>query len=84
LTLFFADRLTRNTRLPRSAGRSKVVLKQLSFLEDPLVAGEAPVWAVLDENQRAETVAKLGYLIAKVATWQHELVTRTEEEPDNE
>jgi hypothetical protein len=39
------------------------VLKQLSFLEDPLVAGEAPVWAVLDENQRAETVAKLGYLI---------------------
>jgi hypothetical protein len=62
------------------------VLKQLSFLEDPLVAGEAPVWAVLDENQRAETVAKLRYLIVKVATWQHELVTRTrtEEEPDNE
>jgi hypothetical protein len=84
LTLFFADRLPRKTRLPRLAGRSKVVLKQLSFLEDPLVAGEAPVWTALDENQRAETVAKLGYLIAKVATWRHEPVARAGEEPAND
>jgi hypothetical protein len=82
LTLFFADRLPRKTRLPRSAGRSKAVLKQLSFLEDSLVAGEAPVWAILSEHQRAETVAKLGCLIAKVATWQSKPVTG--EEPAND
>ena len=58
------------------------MLKQLSFLEDPLVAGEAPVWEILNEHQREETVAKLGCLIVKVATWQDKPVTGEEPADD--
>ena len=60
------------------------MLKQVSFLEDPLVAGEAPVWAALNEHQRTETVAKLGHLIAKVAIWQREPEKVAGEEPDDD
>jgi hypothetical protein len=84
LTLFFVDRLPRKTRFPRLEGRSRVVLIQLSFLEDPLLAGEAPVWTALDEQQRAETVAKLAHLIAKVAIKQREPVARAGKKPTND
>jgi len=41
---------------------------QMSFLQTPPPAGAAPVWATLDAEQRAEVVAALGRLIAKVST----------------
>lgn len=40
---------------------------QMSFLEIPLPAGAAPVWAALDEQQRAEVVKTLARVIANVA-----------------
>ena len=39
----------------------------LSVLRTPTPAGAAPVWAALDEDQRAEVVATLARLIAKMA-----------------
>ena len=41
--------------------------EQMSFLETPASHGAAPVWAALDEAQRAAVVAVLARLIAKVA-----------------
>ena len=43
-------------------------MEQLSFLEVPQPSGVAPVCPGLDEEQRAEVVATLARLIAKVAT----------------
>ncbi len=41
--------------------------RQMSFLET-LPPGRATVWAMLDDEQRAEVKATLARLIAKVAT----------------
>ena len=41
--------------------------QQMSFLETSPPAGAAPVWAALDKHQKAEVVATLARLIAKVA-----------------
>ena len=40
-------------------------MQQLSFLEAPVPDGAAPVWNVLDEEQRAKAIAMLARLIAK-------------------
>jgi len=40
-------------------------MQQLSFLEAPVPTGAAPVWGVLDEEQRAKVIAMLARLIAK-------------------
>jgi hypothetical protein len=40
---------------------------QLSFLDKLPVHGEAPVWAALDDEQRALVLATLARLIANVA-----------------
>ena len=46
--------------------------RQLSFLETTQPNGTAPVWAVLDDEQRAKVVAMLARLIAKMATAREE------------
>ena len=40
-------------------------MQQLSFLEAPVPDGTAPVWNVLDGEQRAKAIAMLARLIAK-------------------
>ncbi len=40
-------------------------MQQLSFLEARVPVGAAPVWNVLDEEQRAKVIAMLARLIAK-------------------
>lgn len=40
---------------------------QMSFPQTSQPADSAPVWATLDEQQRAEALAALARLIAKVA-----------------
>ena len=42
--------------------------EQMTFLETLPPAGTAPVWAALDEQQRAEVVTTLVRLIVQVAT----------------
>jgi hypothetical protein len=42
--------------------------QQMSFLEMSPPPGTAPVWAALDEQQRAEVVTILARLIVQVAT----------------
>jgi glycine cleavage system regulatory protein len=44
----------------------------MSFLERPVPPGAAPVWATLDEAQRAEIVAVLARLIARMGATQAE------------
>lgn len=46
--------------------------EQMSFLETLPPAGLAPVWAALDDEQRALVVAALARLIAKVGTFPDE------------
>lgn len=41
--------------------------EQMTFLEALPPAGTAPVWAALDEQQRAEVVTALARLIVQVA-----------------
>lgn len=41
--------------------------QQMSFLETPAPQGAAPVWAALDEAQRAEGVAVLARVMARMA-----------------
>ena len=41
---------------------------QMSFLQPPAPDGTARVWATLDAQQRAEVMAALARLIAKLAT----------------
>ena len=41
---------------------------QMSFLEALTTPGAMPIWTTLDDEQRAEVLAVLGRLIAKVAT----------------
>lgn len=57
---------------------------QMSFLETPPSAGAAPVWAKLDPQQRAEVVAALARLIAKVAAAASEGRTGGTEEGKND
>jgi hypothetical protein len=55
-------------RLRMSRGgrhRRSLAMQQLSFLEAPVPEGAAPVWNVLDEEQRAKAIALLARLIAK-------------------
>jgi hypothetical protein len=40
-------------------------MQQLSFLEIPPPGDAAPVWTLLDEEQRAAVVTKLARLMAK-------------------
>lgn len=47
----------------------------LSFLETPPPALGAPVWKALDDEQRAEAVAALTRLIAKVAATRSDVPT---------
>ena len=42
--------------------------RQLNFLETSEPEGTAPVWAVLDKKQRAEAIAILVRMIAKMTT----------------
>jgi hypothetical protein len=42
----------------------------MSFLERPASPGAAPVWATLDEGERAEIVALLARLIARMGATQ--------------
>ncbi|MBM3271511.1 MAG: hypothetical protein FJZ01_28065 [Candidatus Sericytochromatia bacterium] len=42
--------------------------QQMSFLEVPLPAGTTPVWAALDDQERAEVVETLARLMARIAT----------------
>jgi hypothetical protein len=41
------------------------VQQQMSFLERPAAPGAAPVWAALDEAERAEIVVLLARLMAQ-------------------
>ncbi len=42
--------------------------RQLNFLETSKPEGTAPVWPVLDKKQRAEAIAILVRMIAKMTT----------------
>jgi hypothetical protein len=59
----------------------------MSFLETPpsaASAGRAPVWTTLDDEQRAEVVAALARLIAKVATLPNKARVAEREEKGDE
>jgi hypothetical protein len=45
--------------------RRSLDMQQLSFLEAPVPEGAAPVWNVLDDEQRAKAITLLARLIAK-------------------
>jgi hypothetical protein len=45
--------------------RRSLAMQQLSFLDPPVPDGAAPVWNVLDEEQRAKAIMMLARLIAK-------------------
>jgi hypothetical protein len=52
--------------IPRSRRhRRRTVMQQLSLLEAPPPEGAAPVWNMLDEEQRTSLVTKLARLIAR-------------------
>ena len=55
----------------------------MSFLEIP-PSGSAPVWAALDDEQRAEVEATLARLIAKVATAPNQVDKAHSEGKDDE
>ena len=58
---------------------------QLSFVDTMLPEGSAPVWAVLEDGQRAEVVAILARLIARATLASHEeSVSAETEEKDDE
>jgi hypothetical protein len=57
---------------------------QLSFLEQPLPEGVAPVWVALDHDQRMLVVATLARLIAKAAVDPSGLHAAADEETDHE
>jgi hypothetical protein len=56
----------------------------MSFLETPASPGAAPVWATLDETQRAEVVALLARLIAQGAARRSEAAGAQDREKGNE
>ena len=48
--------------------RRRARVKQLSFFDPPRSQGGTAIWSALDDEQRAEVVAKLARLIAQTAT----------------
>lgn len=58
--------------------------QQLSLWKTPTPAGIAPEWTALDEGQRAEAVAALARLIAKVAADRYEVPVASAEEASDE
>jgi hypothetical protein len=71
------------TRLRHRKRRSANVQLQMSFLESPSIPGAAPVWGSLDAEPRAEVVAALARLLAKVAApTDREPTADTEEKGD--
>jgi len=64
--LCFVDSEPHTSRLRNPKQRSANVQLQMTFLETPPPAGFAPIWTALDDEQRAEVVAALACLIAKV------------------
>jgi hypothetical protein len=65
LTLsFVAARPRRRTR-PRNLVRRRVRVKQLSLLDLPHARGRMVIWSALDDEQRAEAVARLARVIAQ-------------------
>jgi len=81
--LCFVDSELPTPRLHNPKQRSAIVPLQMSFLETPPPAGVAPVWTALDDEQRAEVVATLARLIAKVAVGRNdELEAETTEKSD--
>lgn len=58
--------------------------RQLSFLEATATEDGPEVWATLDDEQRAEAVAMLARLIAKVSTRRTEAAAAKEEEKGDE
>ena len=57
--------------------------RQMTFLE-AAVRGAAPVWAALDDAQRAEVVATLARLIVKMAARAEGPAAIVHEEQDDE
>lgn len=51
-------------------------MQQLKLIDDPPPAGAAPIWNVLDEEQKAKVVARLARVIAQAVV---ELETKTEQ-----
>ena len=43
-------------------------MKQLSFFNPPRSKGRTAIWSALDEEQRAEVIARLARLIAQTAS----------------
>lgn len=52
--------------------RRSLDMQQLSFLEAPVPEGAAPVWNVLDDEQRAKAITMLARLIAKTIAEQEQ------------
>jgi hypothetical protein len=59
------------------------VQRQMSFLET-CARGAAPVWAALDDTQRAEVLAALARLIVKMAAPPDDPGALVQEEQDDE
>jgi hypothetical protein len=57
---------------------------QLSFLEEKIDASAMAVWSTLDEEQRAEAVATLARVIAKLVAAEHTTVAADDEESNDE
>ena len=71
-------------RLRNPKRRNVHVQLLMSFAKPPPPAGSAPVWTALDEERRAEVLAVLARLIAKVATAATEARAADSEEKDDE
>jgi hypothetical protein len=67
LTLFSVAARPRTPRL-RHLVRRRARVKQLSFFDPARSQGGTAIWSALDDEQRAEVVAKLARLIAQTAT----------------
>jgi hypothetical protein len=67
LTLFSVAATPRRTRL-RKLVRRRARVKQLSFFNPPRSKGRTAIWSALDEEQRAEVIARLARLIAQTAS----------------
>jgi hypothetical protein len=82
--LFCVDAVPRTAGLRNRKRRGVNVQLLLSFLSTPTPAGAAPVWAALDEEQRAEVLTTLVRLIAKMADARSKGGAATETESNDE
>ncbi len=82
--LFCVDAVPRTAGLRNRKRRGLNVQLLLSFLSTPTPAGVAPVWAALDDDQRAEVVTTLVRLIAKMAAARSKGDATTETENNDE